>query len=123
MTTFKDGTSSDAGEKTLTGMTLLLGEDTATLMVKVIPDLVDWDTVKLVDLELRYTDPANGIDERESFVFRKGAPESNWELALRDRTKIAYEWSATFFMVDGSKKEAASTGPVSDEALIVELPA
>lgn len=123
MTTFKDGTSSDAGEKTLTGMTLLLGEDTATLMVKVIPDLVDWNTVKLVDLELRYADPANGIDERESFVFRKGGPEAKWELALRDRTKIAYQWSATFFMVDGSKKEVASTGPVRDEALIVELPA
>lgn len=123
MTTFKDGSSSDAGEKTLTGMTLLLGEDTATLAVKVIPDLVDWNIVKLVNLELHYADPANGIDERESFVFRKGDPDAKWELALRDRSKSAYQWRATFFMADGSKKDAASTGPVTDEALIVELPA
>ncbi len=123
MTTFKDGSSSDAGEKTLTGMTLLLGEDTATLAVKVVPDLVDWNIVKLVNLELHYADPANGIDERESFVFRKGDPDAKWELALRDRSKSAYQWRATFFMADGSKKDAASTGPVTDEALIVELPA
>jgi hypothetical protein len=121
MTTFRDGTSSDAGEKPLAGTTLLLGEDTATLLVKVVPDLIDWNLVKLATIELHYTDAENSIDERESFTFRKGAPEAKWELAIRDRRKNTYEWSAKFFMADGSKREFHSSGPVTDESLILEL--
>jgi hypothetical protein len=123
ITTFKDGTSSDSGEQTLSGTTLLLGEETATLAVKIIPDLIDWNAVKLATIELHYTDPAHSIDEHESFTFRKGAPEAKWELAIRDRSKNTYEWTAKFFMADGSRKELASTGPVADEDFIVELPA
>ena len=123
ITTFKDGTSANGGEKPLTGTTLLLGEDTATLAVKIIPDLIDWAEVKLANVELHYLDPDHSIDERESFTFRKGAPEAKWELALRDRNKKTYLWKMKFFMTDGSKKELESTGPVPDEDLIVELPA
>jgi hypothetical protein len=123
MTTFKDGTSAEAAEQTAEGTTLLLGEDVAMLAVKVIPDLIDFDLVKLATIELHYVDQANGIDERESFTFRKGAPEAKWELAIRDRTKKAYTWSARFFMQNGTKKEAVSPTPITDEDLIVELPA
>ena len=123
ITTFKDGTSSDAGDQPLSGATLLLGEDTATLTVTVIPDLIDWNTVKLANIELHYVDPDHSIDERESFTFRKGAPEGKWELALRDANKKQYEWAATFFNADGSKKQAHSTGFIADEDLIVEVPA
>ena len=63
----------------MTGTTLLLGEDTATLTVRLIPDLIDWTAVKLANVELHYTD-GQTIDERESFTFRKGAPEAKWEL-------------------------------------------
>jgi hypothetical protein len=120
--TFKDGSSSDSGEKPLAGTTLLLGEDTATLTVKIIPDLIDWDEVKLANVELHYTDPANNIDERESFTFRKGAPEAKWELALRDRTRKTYRWTMKFFMIDGSKKEFQSAEDVAAEDLIIEGP-
>jgi hypothetical protein len=123
ITTFKDGTSNEGTTQTLTGSTLLLGEDTATLTVKVIPDLMDWDEVKLASIELHYSDAANGIDERESFTFRKGAPEGKWELALRDRTRKKYAWAAKFFMQDGSKRESQSPGLVADEDLILEVPA
>jgi hypothetical protein len=122
ITTFKDGTSSDSGDQVLNGSTLLLGEDTATLTVKVIPDLLDWNVVKLASIELHYTDPKNGVDERESFTFRKGAPEGKWELALRDRNRKTYEWAAKFFMQDGSKRDSKSPGAVPDEDLILELP-
>lgn len=123
ITTFKDGTSSDSGDQPLSGTTLLLGEDTATLAVKLIPDLIDWNAVKLATIELHYTDAEHSIDERESFTFRKGSPEAKWELAIRDRSKNTYEWTAKFFMADGSRKELASTGPVTDEDFIIELPA
>ena len=123
LTTFKDGTSSDGGDKPATGTTLLLGEDTATLTVKIIPDLIDWTAVKLASVDLHYKDDDHSIDEQESFTFRKGAPEVKWELALRDRNKTMYEWAAKFFMMDGSKKESHSVGLISDENLIVEVPA
>jgi hypothetical protein len=123
MTTFKDGRSTESGTKTLSGATLLLGEESATLLVKLIPDLIDWTTVKLVSVELHYIDADHGIDERESFTFRQGATETKWELALRDAAKKKYEWAAKFFMTDGSKKDLASNGLVSDESLIIELPA
>jgi hypothetical protein len=123
ITTFKDGTSAESGDQPLSGTTLLLGEDTATLTVKLIPDLIDWNAVKLATIELHYTDAENTIDERESFTFRKGSPEAKWELAIRDRSKNTYEWTAKFFMADGSRKELASTGPVTDEDFIIELPA
>lgn len=126
ITTFKDGTSSDSGEQTVTGTTLLLGEDVATLTVVMVPDLIPWDTVKLATVELHYTDPANGIDERETFTFRKGpeggAAEQTYELAVRDKTKLAYAWAVTFFMIDGTKKEATSNGPVTTDKLIIEPP-
>ena len=87
ITTFKDGTSADSGEQPLTGTTLLLGEDTATLTVKHHPRSHRLGRGQARHVELHYVDAANSIDERESFTFRKGAPEAKWELALRDRTK------------------------------------
>jgi hypothetical protein len=121
ITTFKDGSSADTGEQPVTGTTLLLGEDTATLTVRLIPDLIDWAAVKLATVELHYAD-GQTIDERESFTFRKGAPEAKWELALRDRTKKTYDWTAKFFMQDGSKRDSKSPVPIDDEDLILELP-
>jgi hypothetical protein len=121
ITTFRDGSSSDTGEQPVTGSTLLLGEDTATLTVRLIPDLIDWTAVKLANVELHYTD-GQTIDERESFTFRKGAPEAKWELALRDRTKKTYDWTAKFFMQDGSKRDSQSPVPIDDEDLILEVP-
>jgi hypothetical protein len=123
MTTFMDGTSSDSGDKSLEGTTLLLGEDVATLSVKLIPDLIDWERVKLLSMEIYYADPANNIDERESFTFRVGSPEAKYELAIRDRNRKTYEWTLKVFMVDGSKKELKSPGSVADEDLIIEIPA
>jgi hypothetical protein len=121
ITTFRDGSASDTGEQPVTGSTLLLGEDTATLTVRLIPDLIDWTAVKLANVELHYTD-GQTIDERESFTFRKGAPEAKWELALRDRTKKTYDWTAKFFMQDGSKRDSQSPVPIDDEDLILEVP-
>ena len=70
MTTFKDGTVAESGETEFDGRTLLLGEDVATLVVRLIPDLIDWAAIKLATIDLHYSDPPNSIDERESFTFR-----------------------------------------------------
>ena len=123
ITTYKDGTSANSGVKDMDGTTLLLGESAKTLAVKIFPDMVDWDAAKLASIELHYQDQANAVDERENFTFRKGAPEANFELAVREGAPKTYEWHALYFMNDGSKKEAKSAGPVPDEVLFLEVPA
>jgi hypothetical protein len=124
ITTFTDGTAAESGDKDFDGQTLLLGEDVATLVVKMIPDMVDWSTIKLAKVDLHYVDPPNQIDERESFTFRSGDTDQTWELALRDKLANTYEWHATYFeSVGGGKKEASSGGPVTDETLVLEVPA
>ncbi|GLX10721.1 hypothetical protein [Microbispora sp. NBRC 16548] len=123
ITTYRDGTSTDSGELAVTGRTLLLGEESVTLTVTVVPDLIDWTLVKLATVEIHYTDPAHGIDESETFTFRKPGAEQKFELAIQDRTHKSYTWKAKFFMVDGSRKEAGTPEPVTDETLVVELPA
>jgi hypothetical protein len=123
VTTFKDGTVAEVGDKDFDGQTLLLGEDVATLVVKMVPDLVDWTAIKLAKVDLHYADPPNSIDERESFTFRLGDGDKTWELALRNKQANTYEWHATYFQTPGSgKKEASSNGPVADELLVLEVP-
>ncbi|MCT9934393.1 hypothetical protein N5079_29730 [Planotetraspora sp. A-T 1434] len=123
ITTFRDGTSTDSGDLPITGKTLLLGEESVTLSVKIVPDLIDWTLVKLATVEIHYTDPGHGIDERGSFTFRKPGNEQLFELAIQDKTQKSYTWKAKFFMADGSRKEIESPGPVTDADLIIELPA
>ncbi|GAA4036363.1 hypothetical protein GCM10022247_72630 [Allokutzneria multivorans] len=122
VTTFKDGRTEESGEVELTGKTLVLGVDSAAIEVTVMPDLVPWQQVKLVKVDLHYADPANQIDERESRTFRMGALEGKVTFAIRDRALNTYEWTATYFMADGTKRVANSAGRVADEALVLELP-
>ncbi len=123
ITTFHDGTSADSGEQTLEGTTLLLGEDAALVSVRLVPDLIDWGAVKLATVDIHYTDTGHGMDESESFTFRKDAPEGKFELAVRDRNNRNYTWKATFFLADGSTKESSSAGLVNDEQLVLRVPA
>jgi hypothetical protein len=124
VTTFTDGTVAEAGDKDFDGQTLLLGEDVATLVVRMVPDLVDWAAIKLAKVDLHYSDAPNSIDEHESFTFRSGDPEKTWELALRNKQANTYQWHATYFEMPGTgKKEADSNGPVADELLVLEVPA
>jgi hypothetical protein len=124
-TIYKDGTQADAGDKELKGTTLVVGEEVATLSVRIVPDLIDFKAVKLAMVEIRYVDddPVHKMDEHKSFIFRTGAAEALYELAIHDQTKKSYTWKAEFFMNDGRKKESASPTPVTSDTLFVEMPA
>ncbi|MEX5710278.1 hypothetical protein AB1484_18705 [Parafrankia sp. FMc6] len=122
ITTFRDGTSTESGDQTLTGRTLVLGEDAATISVRLIPDLIDWSVAKLATVDIHYADPAHDLDDTESFTFRKEAPEAKYEFAIRDRNNRTYTWKATYFLTDGSRKETGSAAPVSDEQLVLQTP-
>lgn len=123
ITSLLDGSQVDTGDVVVTGVTEFFGIDSAKLTVTINPDLIPFDIVKLVSVTLHYVDADNGIDESESFTLRVNGAPQKWELPIRDRTKKSYEWKATFFLVDGSRRESSSGGQVSDESLFVELPA
>ena len=111
----------EIGEKTVTGNTVLEGEDVLQLKVDLVTDLLDWDALKLVMLTLKYEDRLNGIAETDSVRLVDGAMPDPWTVNIKDKTKTEYSVAAKFFLKDGSKKEAAFSS--SDEALVLELPA
>lgn len=92
------------------------------LEVLVIPDLIDFSQVKLARLSLLYEDAANSIKETDDLIIRSEGKELSWKVELTDPTKIDYQWKATFFMADGSRRETDLT-TTTDETVLLEIPA
>lgn len=121
---YKDTTVQEIPETVTTSSTPLIGEAIQDrLPIVVLADLLDFSAVKLARLELNYQDAANDVLERKEFIFGGTRPkEQSWNLKLKDKTKIDYQWSATYFMNNGSR---LSQGPFTsdDLTLILEMPA
>ena len=125
--TFHDGRPPVEVPRAVTGeRTLLLGlepPDKVKLNVEVLADLIDFTKVKLAKVSLQYDDPDNDVHETASAVFRAGAPTSwKWATDLKDKTRKAYTWSATFYLTDGTHRDVAST-TTSDGTVVLEVPA
>lgn len=120
---FRDGTSEEIPAAETTKNTILVGPQVlGFLEVEVMPDLIDFDQVKLAKLTLRYADPAHGILDKKDVVFKAGATDPvQWKVELKDKTLTKYEWSAVFFMADGSKKTLAPV-TTDDETILPQLP-
>jgi hypothetical protein len=85
------------------------------LEVQVLPDLIDFDQVSYAKVFLSYADPDNGVDAQREVVFVADAEDPvTWKVELKDDHKHAYQWSATFVMTDGSRRE---TPPATTEDL------
>ena len=109
-------------EKTVTGNTVLEGEDVLKLNVELVTDLLDWSALKLVMVTLKYEDGQNGIAETDSFrLVESAAAPDPWSVNIKNKAKTDYSVIAKFFLKDGSKKEAAFSA--TDEALVLEVPA
>ena len=81
---------------------------TGFIEVSIMPDLIDFDQVKLAKLTLQYRDPVNSVNVKRDFVFKPGQTDSGiFKVELKDKTKTAYQWQGMFFMVDGSVKKTA----------------
>jgi hypothetical protein len=119
----KDGTVEEIEETEATSDTILVGPTVADRIdIEVIPDLLDASAIKLVKVDLAYSDPANDISERESLIFRgDGLSTQTWTVDLKDKEATEFSWKATFFMADDSRKEV---GPktTSDPTIILEMP-
>lgn len=91
------------------------------LEVKVLPDLIDFSKVSYVKVALSYSDPANNVEKQSEVVFVADAEDpATWQVKLKDDSKRAYQWQATFFMIDGSRR---TTTPVTttDVTVILQL--
>lgn len=120
---YQDGrTPTVIPEKTVTSNTVLEGEDVLKLSVELIPDLLDWATMKLVTVTLSYADSEGGVDETDTFTLRKDAAAQTWTVNIKDRSKKTYKVAPRFFMMDGTKKEPTPFDAV-DEVLVLEVPA
>ncbi|MEO7689574.1 MAG: hypothetical protein ABIS51_09830 [Sphingomonas sp.] len=120
---YKDGTSTEIPETTATRTTIQLGDIVSDrLEVQVVPDLLDFTTVKLANVSLHYEDPANAINERADFMFKTGDQAKAWKVDLKDKSKTTYHWSAKFFLIDGTHREIADA-TTEEMTLLLELPA
>src|SRR6266436_3285008 len=122
---FQDGKVEDLEETETTKGTIMVGkarDENEFLQVQVVPDLLDFAQIKLVQLALHYVDDGNGVDVRKDLVIKSTATVPPWVVRLQDKTKKNYEWEATYFMSDGTKRHTnpATTG---ETTLVLEVPA
>jgi hypothetical protein len=120
---YMDGTTRDIPETVAARSTIQLGDVIADrLEVMVVPDLVDFTVVRLVNVSLRYTDAANQVDERKDLIFKAGEQAKTWTVDLKNKAARDYQWSARFFMADGTRREVTDQ-PGQGETVILEVPA
>jgi hypothetical protein len=121
----KNGQVEEIPQTETEDITIMVGrkiEDVLT--VKVLPNLVDFTKVDLVIVSLDYSDLANDINEHAELVFDGSSktPQS-WVLPLKDKDKNKYEWSATFYMKDGTERKASSNGLTPVLTIPLKVPA
>ena len=111
---YKNGQTETIVEQTTTDQSIPVGQKIEdTLAVRVQPIGIDFkNSVATVIVSLHYLDAANRIDESMDLIFDATDPASlkpqNWTLPLKDKTKVDYEWSAVFFMNDGTERRVAA---------------
>lgn len=121
---FKGGRSEDIEKTTTAESTITLGVRFEKMLeVKVIPSLVKFTEVALAQVQLRYQDTENGVDEGTDLIFdsSNGKVPQAWSIALKDKDKKTYSWQATFHMLDGTVREVAAQ-ETDALSLILKLP-
>ena len=122
---YKNQTQQNIPETTSTSALITFGPPDQTI-VTVTPDpaLLDFTQVKLVQIEFQYSDPANGLSLQQEIVLKStGATPPSWTFYTKDPTKVAYTYTATYYMATtppGVVKQAPVTS--SDTDLVLSMP-
>jgi hypothetical protein len=122
---YKDATQQNIPETTSTSTLITFGPPDQTI-VTVTPDpaLLDFTQVKLVQLEFQYSDPANNLSLQQEIVLKStGATPPSWTFYTKDPTKVAYTYTATYYMASTPPsviKQPAVTS--SDTDLVLSMP-
>lgn len=121
---FANGTMKEMPETVAKRSTITVGSGTVDFLeISVVPDLLDWDKVKLVNVALKYEDTANSVKERSELRFKSGDSEKMWKVALKDESKTEYEATITYFLIDGGRKVVVGPTKQSDLSIFLEVPA
>jgi hypothetical protein len=121
---YKDGRSDQGDWKQANGsQTILVGTIwPAFLTVSCVTDLLDWTVVKLAKVALHYADVDHAIDEAEDMVFTAAKPtQPPWKLGIAEKTKNRYDFTATYYLADGTHRTQAVQG-ASDDTIVLQLP-
>ncbi len=120
---YKDGTTAPIPKTTAEEPTILVGDVIAEKMtVTVVPDLVDFNVVKLAKVALRYEDEANKIKEKQDFLFKAGATAPGvWEIDAKDKSKLEYHWQAAYYLASGGDPTVAE-GTSTEPTLVLSGP-
>ncbi len=118
----KNGTTLDVDVPEAKGTRFEVGEKFADkLEVRIVPNLLDWTKLKLVNVSLRYD--GSMPPKTDDFLFQDGQTEAKtWTVPLTDPTRSTYTVTTTYFLLDGTRK---TVGPEesSSESVFPELPA
>lgn len=115
-TVYADGTSKDEPEQTATRSTIIVGKKLDALEVAVVPDLLNWDELKMVSVALSHG--SKRIDLR----FKPGDEEKNWKLPIANGEDPQYDAKITYFLLDNSRK-VVTLDDATDLTLFLEVPA
>jgi hypothetical protein len=107
---YKDGTSQEIPKTVAKSDTILLPPIVeAFLEVQLVPDLVDWEQVRLARVAMSYEDPDQAITENKDFIFSPTKHDiETWRVELKNKELDDYTYEAMYFLTGGLQK---SVGP------------
>lgn len=115
----------------LDGPTIVTTDDEEALMPEedvfsIVPVVVrnenlSWDEYSAVNVELRYVDAANGLNQTDTIRLEATTQDGVWRMFVLDRTLRTFEVRRTFFMKD-SRTHVEDWAPVDDEQVAVTDP-
>ena len=94
------------------------------LEITVVPDLLDWTKLKLVNVSLRLRRRPNEVDEHIELRFKPTETAEQDVEACRSRTRPrpAYTSTITYFLADGSRTTRKTSGRPPDTDGLIALP-
>jgi hypothetical protein len=118
----QDHTSEDVDVADAKGTRFELGRKFADkLDVKLVPNLLDWTKLKLVNVSLRYD--GSTPPKTDDFLFSPNdTTAKTWTVFLPKGAPASYSYTATYFLLDKTRKIDKKDN-VAEESLFLELPA
>jgi hypothetical protein len=114
-----DGTTEDVEDPAVKGSIVAPGPKVADFLeIDVVPDLVDWSRVRMVNVALSYHDGSG--THTEDLLFRRGDATKTWKVPVRDKSLKGYTSMVTYFTVADGRTKVGPT-PETDTSLFLEL--
>jgi len=118
---YRDGTVKDIPSSVAKSNTVMVGEKRPKILtIEVLAFLIDFvSSVRMARIQLKYNDATNGVHERKDLIFAGNREmQQSWSIKLADETLTEFEWTATYFMADGTR---TTVGPQKSEELSIVL--